>query len=650
MQNKSYNTFTLLLSVLFFLSPLASADIRLPRLLSDGLVLQRDTNVNLWGWADEGEVVKASLDGKAIGETTTKNGAWLIQFASPPAGGPHTIEIKGKNSVALNDVYFGDVWVASGQSNMQTTMARVEEKFADEIAAASYPLLRQFTVPRVMIFDEPQADLKGGEWEKSTPETLPDHSAVAYFFGKKIHLDEHIPVGILSSNFGGSPAECWMNEEALKAYPEIYKEAKSFQDHEYLKSIQDADKKEIDAWTAQVDNFDQGMHAEIPWYDNALDHSAWPTLQVPSLWVDEGIEPMSGVVWFRKVVNVPKDVVDQPGMLRLGTIVDADIAYINGKQVGRTYYQYPPRRYKLEPGTLKPGENIITLRIQVDNRRGEFIPEKPYYLQVGDFKVDLSGPWYYQVANIVEPPKPRRFVPWNEPLGCFNAMLNPLLKMPIKGVIWYQGETNAGRAKQYETMFPHLIRHWRDLWGQGDFPFLYVQLANWDVPGVPSSESGWPELRWAQFKTLKEVKNTAMAVAIDVGEWNDLHPLDKKSVGERLALAAEALAYGKKDLVYSGPLFKSVSAEQGKLYVDFDSIGSGLERHGSKLGGFEIAGADGVYKSAKAKIKNDQVVVWSTDVETPISVRYAWDDSPDDANLYNEEGLPASPFKGSVGE
>ncbi|TVZ37915.1 sialate O-acetylesterase [Alteromonadaceae bacterium 2753L.S.0a.02] len=640
----------ILVSFTSFFSAFIWAEVKLPQLLSDGLVLQRDTENKIWGWAANNEKVTIILDGKTIASSTTKNNAWQVGLPPQTAGGPHKITVVGKDNDIkyINDVYFGDVWVASGQSNMQTTLSRIEEMFPDAIPTANSPLVREFTVPRIMNFKAPQQDLSGGAWEPSTPDKIADHSAVAYFFGKKIHETQKVPVGILGANFGGSPAECWISREALKQYPEEYKSIENFKDDAYLQSLQDADKKDSDAWYAQLNDNDEGSTSAVKWYENAYNDSNWQKINVPSVWENEGIEPMSGLVWFRKTIDLPENVADQPAFLRLGVIVDADIAYINGQQVGRTWYRYPPRRYKVEPGIVKPGKNVITLRVRVDNKQGEFVAEKPYYLEVGDTKVDLTGEWKYKISNVVTPPPAQRFIPYKQALGCYNGMLAPLFNMKIKGVIWYQGESNADRSEQYQELFPQLIQEWRDKWQQGNFPFLYVQLANYMTDPEEPSDGGWAKLRYAQFLTLQKAENTAMAVITDVGEWNDLHPLNKKAVGERLALTAQALAYGDRDIVYSGPLYKSLEREKNKLIISFDHVGDGLIAKHGKLGGFAIAGEDGEYVWAKAKIKKNKVIVWHKSIKKPVSVRYAWRNDPKNANLYNKNGLPASVFEASV--
>lgn len=643
---KQYRFF---MAVMALVSGATSADVQLPKLLSDHMVLQRDMETKLWGWAEDNEQINVFLNDDLVGNVVAKQGRWQLTIKAMPAGGPHKLVFKGKNTISLNDVYFGDVWVASGQSNMQMFMYRVEERFPKEVANANIPLLRQFTVPRVMDFNAPVEKLSGGEWQVTQSETIREHSAVAYFFGKKLINEEQVPIGILGANYGGTQAECWLSEEALKPYQMQYQKAKSYQNADYLQSLKDADNKAINSWLQAVSDSDVGSNNNSPWYGN-IDDSQWQSLSIPGLWQEQGIDALAGVVWFRRTIELPSELFTSPlgreGFLRLGTIVDADDTYINGIKVGATGYQYPPRRYPVAAGILKAGKNTIAIRVRVDNKRGEFVPEMPYYLKVGETQIDLTGAWKYRVGSVAKSAAPsRQFTPWNEPLGCYNAMMAPLFNLNIKGVIWYQGESNTGRADEYQSVFRDLITLWRSKWGQGDFPFLFVQLSSYMKSNVEPMESDWADLRFAQFNSLK-VPNTAMAVTFDVGQWNELHPMDKKSVGERLALAAQALAYDK-DVVYSGPLFKQAKLHANKVHLSFEHIGSGLMAKGSdsELGGFAIKGKNGKFIWAKAKISGDDVVVWHPDVQQPEHVRYAWSHTPINANLYNKEGLPASPFE-----
>jgi sialate O-acetylesterase len=366
-------------------------------------------------------------------------------------------------------------------------------------------------------------------------------------------------------------------------------------------------------------------------------------MQIPGYWADETLDFVNGVVWFRKEISVPASFVGKDVRLNLGRIIDADSVFINGNFVGTTSYQYPPRRYDLPPDVIKEGKNIIVVRVINSMGEGGFVEDKPYEIVAGDESIDLRGDWKYRPGASMEPLASQTFIRW-KPMGLYNAMIAPLLNYCIKGVIWYQGESNAGRPIEYRTLFPALIHDWRNTWKIGDFPFLFVQLPNFMESKNHPSESNWALLREAQLKTLS-VPNTAMAVAIDIGEWNDVHPLNKKDVGKRLALAALKVAYNE-NVVYSGPIYKSVKIDGKKIEFTFTNVGSGLIAKGSgELKGFAIAGADRQFVWAQAKIDGDIILVWSDQIKHPVAVRYAWADNPEGANLYNMEGLPASPFR-----
>jgi sialate O-acetylesterase len=350
------------------------------------------------------------------------------------------------------------------------------------------------------------------------------------------------------------------------------------------------------------------------------------------------------VVWFRKEINVPGGMTGKFARLLLGAVVDRDSVYVNGVFAGTTGYRYPPRKYDIGPGLLREGKNIIVIRVINSSGKGGFVKDKPYQLVAGEDTIDLKGNWQYKLGAVMDPLPPSTFFEY-KPTGLFNGMISPIVNYTIKGVIWYQGEADAFRAKEYEKLFPALIMDWRKKWSQGNWPFLYVQLANFTEVRKQPGESDWAELREAQLKTLA-VPNTGMAVAIDIGEWNDIHPLNKEDVGKRLALAAEKFAYGDSKIVYSGPIYKSIKIEKNKIIITFSHIGSGLIiKNGDELKYFAVAGANKKFEWAKAIIKDNKVIVWSDDIANPVAVRYAWADNPEGANLYNKEGLPASPFR-----
>ena len=622
----------------------ASAEVRLPRLLGDGAILQRDSAATVWGWADEGEAIAVRLDGKEVANAVANDGRWTAVLPETAAGGPHVLEVVGDNRVVVDDVWFGDVWIASGQSNMQLPMERVKEKYPGDIAAADLPLVRYFTVPREYDFDAPREDVDAGDWQKVTPASVMELSAVGFFFARALHEHYGVPVGIVSSNFGGSAAESWMSEEALEAYPRYLEIARKYRDKEYLQGLIDADAAAASAWRDAVDRADAGLGDSPPWSDPDVDDANWRTMPVPGFWADATTGPRNGAAWYRRTFELPGEAAGRPAKLMLGRIVDADTAWINGVEVGNTTYQYPPRRYEVGPGVLKAGTNTIAVRVVNSGGFGGFVDDKPYWIRVGNRTVDLSGDWRFHMGAEADAAPAPRFVNYKQPLGFYNAMLAPLTPMKIKGVIRYQGETNTDRPAEYEHLFRAMIRDWRRHFRQGNFPFLFVQLANFLAPVKEPVESGWAGTREAQRKALAE-PNTAMAVAIDVGEWNDIHPLDKQTVGERLALAARHVAYGEDDVVWSGPSPRSAVADGDEVVIEFDHVGDGLTVHGDRLWEFALAGADGKFHWAEAILDHDRVRVRSQAVADPRRVRYAWADNPVNANLYNENGLPATPFE-----
>jgi sialate O-acetylesterase len=542
--------------------------------------------------------------------------------------------------------------VCSGQSNMELYLHDVSWVYPSIIANSTNDNIRQFYVPQKYNFKEPQKDFETknlpawqATWQSANPENVLNFSAVAYFFGRDLYNKYKVPVGLINSSLGGSPAESWISEDALKEFPKYYEEAQRFKSDALIKQIEDSDKTRIDAWYDLLRQKDKGYKdPNNIWYKPSLNTSDWSTMKVPGYWADTKLGPVNGVVWFRKKFYAPSAIVGKPAKLILGRIVDADSTFINGVFVGTTSYQYPRRRYDVPPNILKNGYNTLVVRVISNIGNGGFVPDKQYAIASGNKTINLKGKWLYRLGAKMEPLASQTFIRW-KPLGLYNAMIAPLLYYRIKGVIWYQGESNADRPIEYRTLFPALIRNWREKWDEGNFPFLFVQLPNFMEPKTEPSESNWALLREAQLKTLS-LPNTGMAITIDIGEWNDIHPLDKKDVGYRLALAAEKVAYGDNNVVYSGPIYNSMKADGNKIILSFTNTGSGLiAKGGGKLKYFVIADSSKKFVWANAKIDDDKVIVWNNKISNPVAVRYAWADDPEGANLYNKEGLPASPFR-----
>ncbi|THU36037.1 sialate O-acetylesterase [Niastella caeni] len=632
----------ILISSLFCLA--TTGQVKLPRLISDNMVLQRDAKLSIWGWAAVGEKVNVKFKDKTYITTTGADSIWMITLPAMKTGGPYEMEITGSNRIVIKNILIGDVWVCSGQSNMELPMERVKEKYAAIIAASTNPNIRQFNVSTTYDFQKSRKDVESGNWQLADPQTVLQFTAVGYFFAKSLYEKYQVPIGLIKAAVGGSPAEAWLNSAALKAFPNHLETALKYRRNGYIDSIRNYDRQVRDNWYKTIWLQDKGLHDAKPWYDTACNVAGWQKMPIPGYWEQHGLKGVNGVVWFRKDIQVPASMTGKPVQLLLGRIVDQDSVFVNGRFAGTTGYQYPPRRYELPAGLLQPGKNTIVVRVINNSGRGGFVTEKPYQLIAGEETIDLTGDWQFALGTTASPLPSQTFFQY-QPTGLFNAMISPLLNYRIKGVIWYQGESNAGKPVEYRTLFPAVINTWRQQWNQGNFPFLFVQLANYMAAKEQPGESSWAMTREAQLKTLS-LPNTGMAVITDIGEWNDIHPLNKADVGKRLALWAQKQAYGDQKVVYSGPLYQSKTKQGNKLVLQFTNTGSGLMAKGNnELKYFAIAGADKKFVWAKAVIEGKKVVVWSEQVPDPVAVRYAWADNPEGANLYNKEGLPASSFR-----
>lgn len=636
----------LFLATAFFLSaPLhrATAQVKLPRLIRDSMVLQRGAKIKIWGWAAPGEKVSVKLAGKTAKATTASDGKWSVQLTPMKAGGPYTINIDASNHLTLKDILIGDVWLCAGQSNMVHQMSLHAVRYAGEITKANYPQIRQFWVPNITNLQGPQEDLPYGNWKATNPTDVLDFSAVAYFFAKSLYEKYRVPIGIINASWGGVPIESMMSEDAFKDFPNILSTVQKNKDTAYVNG---SNRKSFSSAVAPQRPQDKGLMEN--WFDASYTPKEWRSINIPGYWEDQGVKDLDGVVWYRREIDVPATIANSHAKVFLGRIVDADALYINGKQVGNTTYMYPQRRYAVPNGLLKPGKNLFVVRVTNNFGKGGFVPDKPYELIGGGDTVSLRGEWQYKVGQVNIPMHGfgvGGIAAQNAPTGLYNSMIAPLVNYAVKGFVWYQGESNSGRADEYAKLQPAMITDWRSKWSEPDAPFLFVQLPGFMEYNYLPVESQWAAFREAQKSTLS-VPNTGMAVAIDLGEWNDVHPDRKKEVGERLALAAEKVAYGEKNLVYSGPLYQSASIDGNKVIISFSNVGSGLiTNDGEELNEFAIAGEDKKFVWAKAKIEGDKVVVWSDEVANPMHVRYAWADNPVNPNLYNKEGLPASPFQ-----
>lgn len=636
----------ILLFIFLFIALSGKAEVKLPKLISDGMVLQRQSDVKIWGWAGTNEKIAVQFIGKTYQTEADASGKWNIVLPPLKAGGPYDMTITGKNTIVIKNILVGDVWLCSGQSNMELTMKRVSPRYPEEIKNAGNKFIRYFAVPKTYNFQGPQSKLKSGKWISPNPSNILGFSAVSYFFAKALYDSLQVPVGVINSALGGSPVEAWIDIKTLKKFPKYYHEALRFRSQNLRDSIEKADQERSHKWYSELQSKDLGYrNPSQTWRNPELNTSGWKTTNLPGYWANTSLGDVNGVVWFRKKIDVPASMANQPAKLLMGRIVDADSVFVNGTFVGTTSYQYPPRRYEIPAHVLKAGENTIVARIISNAGRGGFVPDKPYQISNGKTTIDLKGPWQYRLGAKMAPLAGPTFIRW-KPTGLYNAMIAPLENYRIKGAVWYQGESNADRPVEYRYLLKDMIASWRHHWNEGNFPFLVVQLPNYMKAVSEPSESNWALLRESQMKALS-LPNTGLAVTIDLGEWNDIHPLDKKDVGNRLVWLAQKVAYGKTHSKYLSPLYQSMKVEGNRIVITFDQVGDGLTVNGGgELKQFAVAGMDKHFVWAKAKIiGKNKVAVYSNKIEHPVAVRYAWADNPEGVNLYTKEGLPAAPFR-----
>ena len=631
-------TLTSLLSILLFQ---LTAQVKLPKYISDGVIFQRNEKVKIWGYASPTEKVELHFKNKKYTATTNADSIWQIILPKQKAGGPYVINIHASNHVKISNILFGDVWICSGQSNMETNFERLKDKYPDIVKSAFNSNIRQFYVPRTYNFNKTQDDFIYGEWKEVNPDNIKQFSGVAYFFATSIYEKEKVPIGLINNAIGGAPVQSWLNEESLKMFPEYLSEALKFKNQNYIDSINSYNEKNNSDWFQNLNNTDEGLKHQ--WHKTNLNRSDWKSAVMPALWSTFDTTIKSGSIWLHKTFTVDKNYLNQKSRLFLGCIVDADSVYVNGVFVGSTSYQYPPRKYDIPTHLLKEGKNEITIRVIDQNGIGGFVEDKPYhFLFSNNEMINLKGAWQYKIGTQLPKIGEHVFIQW-KPLGLYNTMLFPLFHYPVKGILWYQGEAHVNKPQEYFSLMNELISIWRKGWNKPKLPVYYVQLPNFGKSKSEPTESNLAELRQQQLNLLK-IKNTAMAVTIDIGEWNDLHPHNKKDVGYRLALHALKNSYHHKNIFSSGPLLKTHKIQDEKVILNFSHVENGIKNVNS-LNNFELAGEDKKYVKAIAIINQKAVKVFSEKIQHPKYLRYAWADNPLEINFYNVEGLPASPFE-----
>ncbi len=611
-------------------------------MFGDNMVLQRGKENVIWGWSKPGNVIQVEISGHTAKATAGADGRWEAHIKPPPVGGPYVVKIDGPQHVELHNVLVGDVWICGGQSNMELPLSRTRNG-AQVISQANDPLIRLYKVQSHAAYSP--AAVVQGEWKVCSPDTVAENggfSAVGYYFARRIQDDIHVPIGLIEDCLGGTPAETWTSPETLHQFKDF-----------------DAQLAEMERLKAKggpqygnyimhwYDDYDPGIKGKT-WAAPDFDDSSWKTVQIPGGFADLGVPNDPAVCWFRKEITLPNPLPTGKATLHLGVVERMDTTFINGQWVGASAWVENPRAYDLKPGILKPGKNLVTVRVFKTKPNGGFMSSADdLKLVLGDGTViPLAGEWKGALSVDARPPHPlpMGFENWPViPSVLYQGMLEPVAPLAITGAIWYQGEANADRPGQYRTLLPAMISDWRTLFGQGEFPFYIVSLPAFmhhqDQPG----NAGWAEIREAQAIAAANTPNSGLAVTIDTGDPDNIHPADKAIVGQRLALIALAQHYGEK-IPYQGPTFSSMRHLPGALKLRFKHTNGGLVAKDGKLAEFSVAGKDHKWYWADAKIDGDAVIVSSPDVPDPVAARYAWQSFPN-ATLYNGAGLPAVPFR-----
>ena len=633
-----------ILLLICFSGFIAKGQVRLPRIFADHMVLQQNQPIHIWGWAGSGEKVRVILNDQKATVSASKNGKWTVSFQAQKAGGPFVLTVKGRNQIVLNDVMIGEVWLCSGQSNMEFNLK--SSLFGNaEIAKSDNPQIRQFKVPNRMSAVL-QDDLDGGNWQLSSPETSENFSAVAYYYAKKLSADLNVTVGIINASWGGTFIESWMSFQSLHSLLDFssYHELTPLE----LENWFSVTEKKYDHIFSSlgITNRDSILEDSLAWRKPEFDDSKWLTAKLPQRFDYELLPRFDGVVWFRREITIPEEVAKKGLTIQLGRVDDYDITYINGEKVGSTMGVAPFRNYSVSPEKLKAGKNTIAIRVEDYWERGGFLDSaSEFRISSGSWEQSLAGDWKMTIGKL-------SFMwirtPNVHPNLLFNGMLNPICQYSFKGAIWYQGENNVLFASQYRQVLPELIQDWRKNFSNGDFPFYLVQLPNLNSINSNSQHGGsdWADLRESQASALK-LPNTGMVVTIDLGDSTNVHPKDKTELARRLALLALKNTYGQLLGEVASPMILNSKIKANKVELRFSNIGSGLIAHDKYgyLKGFELAGADQKFYYAKAAIEGERMIVSSDEVSNPVAVRYAWSSNPSDANLYNKEGFPTAPFR-----
>ena len=620
----------------------ARKGLTVPQFFANGMVLQRGEKIPVWGWGDEGFKVVVELNGKKAKTKVGEDGTWRVELPKMKAGGPYQLSISEKCSdftftYRVENVLIGDVFLCSGQSNMELQIRRCMDVVAKDVKDYSNDKIRYLKLPQQFNYVRPNEDVRVLPWQNITPQNCGEVSGICYFMARQLQEQYGVPIGIINSAVGGTQVQAWMPQEVLAKFDGYDAEFQKLKYHQenWVDSIRRLENIAGHVWEREMMTADTIVNR---WRAEGYDFSAWQTVDMFSDWS----KGKNGSYWFETTVQLPEYLAGKAGVLRFGAMKDADSIFVNGQYVGNTTYEYPPRVYQVKEGILKGGENQIVVHLMSQSGRANFTRGKLYQLEIGELAFPIAEQLQMAVGSTM-PRKPASTYFVDCPTGLYNAMISPLKDLPIRGMLWYQGESNMGNTATYAAMLEAMVESWREQWKK-EFPVVIVQLPAYMSKHDQPVETGWTQIRHQQYLASQRISKAALAPIFDTGEFNDIHPQDKKTAGERAALQMRKLVYGEQELVSSGPTPVSAVVKDGKAVITFAEESGKLALHGDALHDFAVL-VNGKYQWANASISDDFAVTLPLpEGVTSTTIRYGWDDYPQ-PTLYNVEGIPAPQFE-----
>lgn len=640
------------------------SELRLPKLLSDGCVLQRRKSIHIWGWDKAGALVTVRLEKDEVSGKTSEDGRFDLYLPARESGGPYELEVFDDcgGKITVKDVMLGLVWFCTGQSNMELPINRIKDKYPEFLHTVDNDKIRTFKITAQSNYHGPFEELQSGQWKSISQDTIMDFSATGTFFAMNLHSITGQTVGFIDASLGGSRISSWMSREMLEGYDELLAEADKYSDDEFVKSVEETNMKNAYTWHTDLNSRDEGLKEN--WRADTLDISKWEDITLPTFFKDTSLKDFIGVVWLRRSFDVPKALAGKKARLFLGTMVDSDIVYVNGVKVGETGYQYPPRKYDIPEGLTREKENTIAIRLVVENGMGRVTPgkEMKIFLDERDMSEDekallpdikekeayLDGVWKYRVGAVTDQIEPTDFINWKS-TGLYNAMTAPCHNFKIDGVVWYQGESNTHEPYDYADLTRRQVEGYRKMWGEDNLPYIAVQLPNFTID--LNDEDKWGPFRLTQAKVL-ELPSTGLVVTLGLGEDNDLHPVTKEPIGKRISLWAAHLKYGY-NREYTGPVALSAVGihREGKLAIclemshceDLHVYDAGK---GTEIKDFFIVDENGERHRASASIEGEKIILnFEGEHINASKVEYCCDDTYEGGLIVNSTQIPMTPFE-----